>query len=99
MAKHPVLNPWLPLQKRCVLALLILLSISTLIAFLIKAAFDDHLSHTHLHRFNASPINPNPNPLTFMKSKLVVLVSHQLSLFRWAIVADGVGLSIKRCRF
>ncbi|XP_065851253.1 uncharacterized protein [Euphorbia lathyris] len=83
MAKHPV--PWLPLQKRCLLALLILLSISTLIAFLIKAAFDScdrrfEVSQKQLHPANASPIKPPPNPLSFMKSKLVLLVSHELSL-------------------
>lgn len=83
MAKHSV--GCLPLQKRWLFALLIMLSISTVIAFFIKAAFDScdrHFEVTHkpIRSVNVSPLKPPPNPLTFMKSKLVVLVSHELSL-------------------
>lgn len=84
MAKHPV--GCLPFQKRCLFVLLIMLSISTVIAFLIKAAFDScdrrlEVAHKPLHSsLNALSTKTPPNPLTFMKSKQVLLVSHELSL-------------------
>ncbi|GAV65290.1 Glycos_transf_1 domain-containing protein [Cephalotus follicularis] len=97
MAKHSV--GWAPLQKRWLWALLLMLSVSTVIAFLIRVAFDPCDRHFQLsqnkpvrlaspvqHKSNpvpvliASPIVVKPSPLSFMKSKLVLLVSHELSL-------------------
>ncbi|XP_057994106.1 uncharacterized protein LOC110668524 isoform X3 [Hevea brasiliensis] len=105
MAKHPVVC--LPLQKRCLFALLIMLSISTVIAFLIKAAFDScdrrlEVAQKPLRSFsNALSVNTPPNPLTFMKSKRVLLVSHELSLsggplllMELAFLLRGVGSEV-----
>ncbi|KAM7250667.1 hypothetical protein ACFE04_022550 [Oxalis oulophora] len=105
MAKVHSVVGWTPHQKRWLLALIILLSLSTLIAFLIKAtAFDScDKSSTNTVSLLSSTTNTNintntnvharasptsvaggevikPNPLSFMKSKLVLLVSHELSL-------------------
>ncbi|KAJ9172733.1 hypothetical protein P3X46_015943 [Hevea brasiliensis] len=105
MAKHPV--GCLPLQKRCLFALLLMLSISTVIAFLIKAAFDSCDRRFELVQkptrssVTASPIKLPPNPLTFMKSKHVLLVSHELSLsggplllMELAFLLRGVGAKV-----
>lgn len=84
MAKHSaVAGWWFPLQKRWLLALLIMLSISTVIAFLMRAAFDSCDSQMVMaeKRVHSVPqISAKPNSLLFMKSKIVVLVSHELSL-------------------
>ncbi|OAY57455.1 uncharacterized protein LOC110609060 isoform X2 [Manihot esculenta] len=105
MAKHPV--GCLPFQKRCLFVLLIMLSISTVIAFLIKAAFDScdrrlEVAHKPLHSsLNALSTKTPPNPLTFMKSKQVLLVSHELSLsggplllMELAFLLRGVGAEV-----
>lgn len=58
-----------------------MLSVSTLIAFFIRAAFDT--CDRNLEAVDKSPKRvpgASPNPLRFMKSKLVLLVSHELSL-------------------
>uniref|UniRef100_A0A2P2LUJ1 Uncharacterized protein MANES_02G098300 n=1 Tax=Rhizophora mucronata TaxID=61149 RepID=A0A2P2LUJ1_RHIMU len=85
MAKHYVPR-WVPLQKRWLLALLLMLSVFTVVAFFIKAAFDSCDRHFEVEpkpvRSAVDPLirTPPPSPLSFMKSKLVLLVSHELSL-------------------
>ncbi|KAF4383287.1 hypothetical protein F8388_009318 [Cannabis sativa] len=85
MAKHSV--GWVASQKRWLLAFLVMLSVSTLIAFFIRAAFDtcDRNLDVVDKRPSTVPysdfiVGASPNPLKFMKSKLVLLVSHELSL-------------------
>lgn len=86
------------LQKRWILALLLMLSVSTVIAFFIRAAFDScdrnvsgavsagnvigsARNAIQVTEKRASQIAAaNPSPLSFMKSKIVLLVSHELSL-------------------
>ncbi|GLT39183.1 hypothetical protein SLA2020_133890 [Shorea laevis] len=90
MAKHAV---GCAHQKRWLLPLLLMLSASTLIAFFIRAVFDPCDRHaadiSSVHnsiqvaerRVRLPPKIPSPpNPLSFMKSKIVLLVSHELSL-------------------
>ncbi|XP_041018440.1 uncharacterized protein LOC121260570 isoform X2 [Juglans microcarpa x Juglans regia] len=81
MAKHS--SGWVALHKRWLLALLLLLSVSTLIAFFIRSAFDSCDRHPEIvdKRVNSvSRSGSRASPLSFMKSKLVLLVSHELSL-------------------
>ena len=81
MAKHSV--GWVASQKRWLLAFLVMLSVSTLIAFFVRAAFDtcDRNLDVVNKRIPSGPLlDATPNPLSFMKSKLVLLVSHELSL-------------------
>ncbi|KAM1392899.1 hypothetical protein ACFX2I_028812 [Malus domestica] len=75
------------LQNRhsCVLVyLLVMVSLSTLIAFFIRAAFDNcdrgSLDVIDKRVPLGAPIGTSPSPLSFMKSKLVLLVSNELSL-------------------
>ncbi|KAJ6682158.1 GLYCOSYLTRANSFERASE [Salix koriyanagi] len=92
LQQHSNAAGWAPpsVQKRWLLTLLIMLSVSTLIALLIKSAFDScdpppprnfHVdaSNQPVKDFPKS-IKTAPSPLSFMKSKLVLLVSHELSL-------------------
>ncbi|OVA08729.1 Glycosyl transferase [Macleaya cordata] len=83
MAKQSV--GWNASQKRWLLMLLLIFSISTLIVFIVRPAFDScdrqHYgvtTDTQIHL--TTTIENLPNPLDFMKSKLVLLVSHELSL-------------------
>ncbi|KAF3440728.1 hypothetical protein FNV43_RR19014 [Rhamnella rubrinervis] len=84
MAKHSV--GWVASQKRWLLAFLVMLSVSTLIAFFIRAAFDscdrplDVVAKSPTRVPSGLLVGAGPNPLNFMKSKLVLLVSHELSL-------------------
>ncbi|KAL5704884.1 hypothetical protein ACHQM5_023248 [Ranunculus cassubicifolius] len=72
MARHSS-NWWISFQKRrWLLTLLLFFSISTAIVFVIKAAFDQ------VHP--TAQIGNSLEPLQFMNSKLVLLVSHELSL-------------------
>ncbi|KAJ8770820.1 hypothetical protein K2173_021467 [Erythroxylum novogranatense] len=89
MAKQASAGPtvawWVPLQKRWLLAILLMLSVSTVFAFFIRAAFYSCDRHFEVHRnvvatTGALPVESLPSPLGFMKSKLVLLVSHELSL-------------------
>ncbi|KAJ8764324.1 hypothetical protein K2173_006064 [Erythroxylum novogranatense] len=85
MAKHAAVVWWVPFQKRWLLALLVMLSLSTVVAVFIKAAFDSCDRYVEVERKvvssgGASPIKSPPSPLSFMKSKIVLLVSHELSL-------------------
>ncbi|XP_021274209.1 uncharacterized protein LOC110409246 isoform X2 [Herrania umbratica] len=82
------------LQKRWILALLLMLSVSTVIAFFVRAAFDSCDRNVSADNAIGSARNAiqvaekrvsqiaaaRPNPLSFMKSKIVLLVSHELSL-------------------
>ncbi|EOX90978.1 UDP-Glycosyltransferase superfamily protein [Theobroma cacao] len=82
------------LQKRWILALLLMLSVSTVIAFFVRAAFyscDPNVSADNAIGSARNAIQvaekrvsqiaaARPNPLSFMKSKIVLLVSHELSL-------------------
>ncbi|KAF5753004.1 glycosyl transferase family 1 family protein [Tripterygium wilfordii] len=88
MAKHTV-GGWPLPQKRWLLALLIMLSISTVIAVFIRSAFDSCDRHLERVVVKRSAVHLSPttrtiaaasSPLSFMKSKLVLLVSHELTL-------------------
>ncbi|KAJ4963135.1 hypothetical protein NE237_023074 [Protea cynaroides] len=74
---------WITFQKKWLLMLLVIFSISTAIVFVIRAAFDScnrHYEDTGGQIHVASQIGSIANPLDFMKSKIVLLVSHELSL-------------------
>ncbi|KAI5319656.1 PREDICTED: glycosyl transferase [Prunus dulcis] len=102
MAKHSV--GWVASQKRWLLAFLVMLSVSTLIAFFIRAAFDScdrRMDVVDTRVPLGSPIGTSPSPLSFMKSKLVLLVSHELSLsggplllMELAFLLRGVGTEV-----
>lgn len=107
MAKHSASGWWVPLQKRWILALLIMLSISTAVAFFIRAALDPcdrHLEVSEKKRVQSQSvlrIATKSSPLSFMKSKLVLLVSHELSLsggplllMELAFLLRGVGAKV-----
>lgn len=107
MAKHSATGWWVPLQKRWILALLIMLSISTAIAFFIRAALDPcdrHLEVSEKKRVQSQSvprIATKSSPLSFMKAKLVLLVSHELSLsggplllMELAFLLRGVGAKV-----
>ncbi|KAM7516200.1 hypothetical protein LguiA_005783 [Lonicera macranthoides] len=85
MAKHS--TAVFVFMKRWFLLLLVMLSVTTAIAFIIRSASDfscdRHLAVQLEKRFNTAPtpqIGATSNPLSFMKSKRVLLVSHELSL-------------------
>lgn len=89
MAKHPA--GWrvaLLHNKRWLLPLLVALSVSTALAFILRAAFDSSCDRRHFEvpktRFHPATGTgagaAAPSPLGFMKSKHVLLVSHELSL-------------------
>lgn len=92
MAKHSSVAMAL-FRKRwlTVVALLVMVSVTTAIAFIVRASLesscDCRLYATNQKRYNASPELTKPigvavtqSPLSFMKSRLVLLVSHELSL-------------------
>ena len=101
--------------------ILILLSLSTAMAFLIRSTFDscttsssNNVGHfirekqeeeeeggSTDNQVNRNAQAPTPNPLDFMKSKLVVLVSHELTLsggplllMELAFLLRGVGAEV-----
>ncbi|MBA0560753.1 hypothetical protein Golob_017631, partial [Gossypium lobatum] len=97
MAKHPsAAVGWghHHLQKRWLLALLLMLTVSTVIAFFMRAAFDSCDRNVSVDNVISSARDSvqvadkrapqvaaaKPSPLSFMKSKIVLLVSHELSL-------------------
>ncbi|XVF63786.1 hypothetical protein PTKIN_Ptkin09bG0115300 [Pterospermum kingtungense] len=124
-------SAWISAQqkKRWLLMVLIFLSLSTAMAFLIRSTFDsctatssnnvghfvqqkrekhkeeeeeeeEGVSSDNQVNRNAQP-PPTPNPLDFMKSKLVLLVSHELSLsggplllMELAFLLRGVGAEV-----
>ncbi|KAL8459035.1 hypothetical protein ACS0TY_036494 [Phlomoides rotata] len=90
MAKHPT-APLIPVQKRWSLMILLCIALSTAIAFFIGASFsscnsrdysDNNNLDNPIRSFNSesAPSEKKENPLSFMKSKLVLMVSHELSL-------------------
>ncbi|TQD91345.1 hypothetical protein C1H46_023096 [Malus baccata] len=80
MTKHYV--GWVAAQKRWLLAFLVMLSASTVIAFFIRSTFDtcdlNGLDVVDKRVSLGEPIGTNLSPLNFMKSKIVLLVSHLL---------------------
>ncbi|XP_042495265.1 uncharacterized protein LOC122074486 [Macadamia integrifolia] len=102
MAKHSV---GFTLPKRWLLKLIIIFSIFTAIVFVIRAAFDScdrrHYEDSGGRIHLASQIGSIANPLDFMKSKIVLLVSHELSLsggplllMELAFLLRGVGAQV-----
>ncbi|XWS25822.1 hypothetical protein CRYUN_Cryun27aG0100100 [Craigia yunnanensis] len=115
-------SAWIATQqkKRWPLMILILLSLSTAMAFLIRSTFDSCTtsSSNNVRHFirekqeekeggntgnqvNRNAQAPSQNPLDFMKSKLVLLVSHELSLsggplllMELAFLLRGVGAEV-----
>ncbi|KAL3634300.1 hypothetical protein CASFOL_021354 [Castilleja foliolosa] len=90
MAKHSSTSSIL-IQKRWSLMILLCIAFSTAIAFFIGASFRACNTHDYSDKNNFTPpihsINSEgsaeqkqDDPLNFMKSKLVLLVSHELSL-------------------
>ncbi|PIN21697.1 Glycosyltransferase [Handroanthus impetiginosus] len=86
MAKHST-APLVSIQKRWPLIILVCIALSTAIAFFIGASFNSCSSrdyvenndlNTPIHSFYSE--KEEENPLNFMKSKLVLMVSHELSL-------------------
>ncbi|GMP31821.1 hypothetical protein CsSME_00005883 [Camellia sinensis var. sinensis] len=105
MAKQS--SGWLALQKRWLFLLLLALSLSTLLAFILRAALDStchrqqHFQVPHNRLRSAPRTETAPNPLSFMKYKLVLLVSHELSLsggplllMELAFLLRGVGAKV-----
>ncbi|KAL0369100.1 UNVERIFIED_CONTAM: hypothetical protein Scaly_1128900 [Sesamum calycinum] len=90
MAKHSMTSS-ISVQKRWPMLILLCIALSTAIAFFIGASFNSCNSHdysdnnnfnTPIHSFNSegTAATKEKNPLSFMKSKLVLMVSHELSL-------------------
>ncbi|EYU32760.1 hypothetical protein ABFS82_14G043300 [Erythranthe guttata] len=91
MAKHSTTS-LVPVQKRWPLMVLLCIAFSTAIAFFIGASFSSCNSHDysdtknnfntpiHSSALDGGAVEKEKNPLSFMKSKLVLLVSHELSL-------------------
>ncbi|KAL0432398.1 UNVERIFIED_CONTAM: hypothetical protein Slati_2574100 [Sesamum latifolium] len=90
MAKHSTTSS-ISVQKRWPLLILLCIALSTAIAFFIGASLNSCNSHdyadnsnfnTPIHSFNSegTAATREENPLSFMKSKLVLMVSHELSL-------------------
>ncbi|XP_010254704.1 PREDICTED: uncharacterized protein LOC104595609 [Nelumbo nucifera] len=102
MAKQSV--GWITFQKRWLLMLLVVFSISTAIVFVIRAALDScdrHFEDADGRIHLTTQISSISNPLGFMKSKLVLLVSHELSLsggplllMELAFLLRGVGAQV-----
>ncbi|KVH92343.1 uncharacterized protein LOC112515103 [Cynara cardunculus var. scolymus] len=98
-------------KKRWLLLLLAMLSISTAVAFIIRAAHDSSCDRQHFDapglqstekpKETAPPLIGVTSPLSFMKSKRVLLVSHELSLsggplllMELAFLLRGVGAEV-----
>lgn len=110
MAKQA--NAWImQKKKKWSLMVLALFSLSTAMVFLMRSAFDscnaNSSSRFEEGRDRAAEAvrvvrsNAGPNPLQFMKSKLVLLVSHELSLsggplllMELAFLLRGVGAEV-----
>ncbi|XP_042458065.1 uncharacterized protein LOC122042155 [Zingiber officinale] len=81
---------WIPHSKRVLLLFLLVVSVSTALVFLLRTNSDpcDSLRNgqpvtvdrTQILRQSDARVGARKNPLGFMKSKLVLLVSHELSL-------------------
>eukprot|EP01018_Ginkgo_biloba_P004480 Gb_19840 [translate_table: standard] len=77
---------WMGIPKQWILVVLLVFSVSTALALIFRAAFDVCEQHVDQFKFavpdpRSTKINLHTsNALDFMKSKLVLLVSHELSL-------------------
>ncbi|CAA0813341.1 UDP-Glycosyltransferase superfamily protein [Striga hermonthica] len=78
MARHSLIS----IPKRWSLVILLCIALSTAIAFFIGASFRacNSQDYSDSKSFNSPVHEKEDNPLSFMKSKLVLLVSHELSL-------------------
>ncbi|XP_059623572.1 uncharacterized protein LOC132266655 [Cornus florida] len=113
MAKQSAAGWTTAFQRRRFLALLVMLLVCTAIAFILRAAFESSSSFDQGGRGSfeevvpekrfrlASRIGAATSPLSFMKSKLVLLVSHELSLsggplllMELAFLLRGVGAEV-----
>lgn len=104
MGKHSTVS--IPFQKRWLLMFLVLFSLSTAIVFFIRASSDSSSCNTRNYEANTDnthqiQVGSFANPLNFMKSKLVLLVSHELSLsggplllMELAFLLRGVGAEV-----
>ncbi|CAK7346314.1 unnamed protein product [Dovyalis caffra] len=88
-------------KKRWPLMILALFTLSTLTFFFTRSAFKSCHSTDHFGAQIQSTPSSRPNPLGFMKSKLVLLVSHELSLsggplllMELAFLLRGVGAEV-----
>ncbi|XP_074590389.1 uncharacterized protein LOC141846278 [Curcuma longa] len=81
---------WIPHSKRVLLLFLLVVSVSTALVCLVRTASDPcdsrrngppvAVDRTQILRQPDARVGARKNPLGFMKSKLVLLVSHELSL-------------------
>ncbi|GAB4852025.1 hypothetical protein Ancab_016218 [Ancistrocladus abbreviatus] len=111
MGKPHSTNNSAALQKKWLLMIFALFSVSTLIVLLLRATSDScndqHHDSYHYFKKDSSSVSqiqtPSrlSNPLAFMKSKLVLLVSHELSLsggplllMELAFLLRGVGAEV-----
>ncbi|CAN1127061.1 N-acetyl-alpha-D-glucosaminyl L-malate synthase [Linum perenne] len=99
-------------KKKWPLMILALIAMSTVMVFFLRSTFDSCHSSASVNHFGGestedsrsniqSTSPPMPNPLDFMKSKLVLLVSHELSLsggplllMELAFLLRGVGAEV-----
>ncbi|CAI9755887.1 unnamed protein product [Fraxinus pennsylvanica] len=102
MAKHS--TGLISVRNKWPLIILLCITLSSAIAFFIRASFDGSCNSQRFmddtNQFH-SKIAETENPLTFMKSKLVLLVSHELSLsggplllMELAFLLRGVGTEV-----
>ncbi|CAM8981734.1 unnamed protein product [Rhodiola kirilowii] len=86
MVKQSSSRPWMTFQKRWIFAALAIFSVSTVAVFLSKTAFDSCSTAARYAEVSDGLVGVRhgaqdvQNPLEFMRSKLVLLVSHELSL-------------------
>ncbi|PSS17996.1 N-acetyl-alpha-D-glucosaminyl L-malate synthase [Actinidia chinensis var. chinensis] len=103
MGKHSTAS--IPFQKRWPLMILLLFSLSTVIVFFISSSSDSSCASSRHYKDDAENqirvADQVANPLSFMKSKLVLLVSHELSLsggplllMELAFLLRGVGAEV-----
>ncbi|KAL3642099.1 hypothetical protein CASFOL_012914 [Castilleja foliolosa] len=109
MAKH-LSTSLIPIQRRWLLMILLCIALSTAIAFCIGASFRACNSHDYtdndnfnppIHSLNSegSATEKQDDPLNFMKSKLVLLVSHELSLSAFQTTLIGGPLLLMELAF
>ncbi|KAK4741459.1 hypothetical protein SAY87_025047 [Trapa incisa] len=112
MARQHSSATWPQLQRRWLLAIVVMLSVTTIIAFFSRSGIDPcdrtvYQLPQKISHVSPPPIPPGvvvqvaPNPLSFMKSKRVLLVSHELSLsggplllMELAFLLRGVGTEV-----
>ncbi|KAK9164238.1 hypothetical protein Syun_005140 [Stephania yunnanensis] len=102
MAKHSV--RWIASQKTWLLSFVLVFTVSTALVFLVRTSFDlcdRHFKDNESFSRLTAQIPSNGSPLDFMKSKLVLMVSHELSLsggpllmMELAFLLRGVGANV-----